>query len=206
MLIPMIFVQLALYFKDGIGGASRHPTKDAWVKNPHAARCAVGAVGAGMLGAAWIPAPDQVEGRLFAGMTTGVWCAVHTLRMEVGIGRGGVVCWGRIGGASPTLPLGGACNHIWRAGMDRRDFLQRVGVGSLSVLGLGRLGGTRASEQRPLNVLLFTADDLDFGSVGCFGGKVRGLTPCLDAFAAEGMRFERAHVTVAICRPIARST
>jgi N-sulfoglucosamine sulfohydrolase len=48
---------------------------------------------------------------------------------------------------------------------------------------------------------LFTADDLHCNSVGCFGGKVPGLTPHLDAFAAEGLRFENAHVTVAICQP-----
>jgi N-sulfoglucosamine sulfohydrolase len=37
--------------------------------------------------------------------------------------------------------------------------------------------------------------------VGCFGGQVPGLTPNLDAFASQGMRFERAHVNVAICQP-----
>ena len=38
-------------------------------------------------------------------------------------------------------------------------------------------------------------------SLESFGGKVPGLTPNLDRFAAEGMRFERAHVNVAICQP-----
>lgn len=85
--------------------------------------------------------------------------------------------------------------------MDRRGFLQAVGAGTVSALGVGRLGGASALEREPLNVLLFTADDLHRDSLECFGGKVRGLTPHLDAFAAEGMRFERAHVTVAICQP-----
>ncbi|OHB67804.1 MAG: hypothetical protein A2Y77_10500 [Planctomycetes bacterium RBG_13_62_9] len=57
------------------------------------------------------------------------------------------------------------------------------------------------SKRRNLNILLFTADDLNCDSVGCFGGRVQGLTPNLDAFAAQGMRFERAHVNVAICQP-----
>ena len=50
-------------------------------------------------------------------------------------------------------------------------------------------------------MLFFTADDLHRDSLGCYGGKVPDLTPHLDRFAAQGMRFERAHVTVAICQP-----
>lgn len=53
----------------------------------------------------------------------------------------------------------------------------------------------------PLNILLFTADDLRCESLGCFGGKVPDLTPNLDRFATEGLRFEHAHVNVAICQP-----
>ncbi|MBN1911876.1 MAG: sulfatase [Pirellulales bacterium] len=52
-----------------------------------------------------------------------------------------------------------------------------------------------------LNVLLFTADDLHDESVGAFGGKPVGLTPNLDRFAEQGMRFDRAHVNAAICAP-----
>ncbi len=55
----------------------------------------------------------------------------------------------------------------------------------------------------PLNILLFTADDLGADAVGVnrFGGAVPGLTPNLDRFAARGMMFRRAHVTSAICVP-----
>ncbi|MCA9208441.1 MAG: sulfatase [Planctomycetales bacterium] len=53
----------------------------------------------------------------------------------------------------------------------------------------------------PLNVLLFTADDLNCDSLGCYGCKTPDITPNLDRFAAQGMRFERAHVNVAICQP-----
>ena len=85
--------------------------------------------------------------------------------------------------------------------MHRRDFMRRLGLGAAALI-LGRSSG-RAKEAKAarLNVLLFTADDLDRNSLGCFGGKVPGLTPNLDRFAAEGMRFNRAHVTVAICQP-----
>ncbi len=75
-------------------------------------------------------------------------------------------------------------------------FLSAAAVGaSLSGSGLATLQG------QPLNVLLFTADDLDYGSVGCSGGKPTDLTPNINRFADQGMRFERAHVVAAICMP-----
>ncbi len=57
-----------------------------------------------------------------------------------------------------------------------------------------------AAGDRP-NVLLFTADDLHAESLGVYGGRPADLTPHLDAFAAQGMRFERAHVNAPICAP-----
>lgn len=57
-----------------------------------------------------------------------------------------------------------------------------------------------AAAERP-NVLLFTADDLHAESLGTYGGRPIDLTPNLDAFAAESLRFMKAHVNVAICAP-----
>ena len=54
---------------------------------------------------------------------------------------------------------------------------------------------------KPLNILLFTADDLNCDSLGCYGSLVPDISPNLDRFAAQSLRFERAHVTVAICQP-----
>ncbi len=54
----------------------------------------------------------------------------------------------------------------------------------------------------PLNVLLITADDLNCDSLGVYGCKVPETTPRLDRFAAEAMRFERAHVNIAVCQPL----
>ena len=54
---------------------------------------------------------------------------------------------------------------------------------------------------RRVNVLLLLADDLNYDSLGVTGCKVPGITPNLDRLAAEGMRFEHAHVTVAVCQP-----
>ena len=51
------------------------------------------------------------------------------------------------------------------------------------------------------NVLLLTVDDMNYDSVGCFGNPMKGITPCLDKLASEGMRFNNAHVTIAVCQP-----
>lgn len=51
------------------------------------------------------------------------------------------------------------------------------------------------------NVLLITADDLNWDSLGCFGNKLKGISPHLDKLADEGVRFEHAYVTIAICQP-----
>lgn len=59
---------------------------------------------------------------------------------------------------------------------------------------------TSAKDERP-NILLITADDLNCDSVGAFGAKVADTTPNIDALAETGMRFERAHVTIAVCQP-----
>jgi len=76
--------------------------------------------------------------------------------------------------------------------------LMLVGGGWLS---FSSSAGRADDKAKPLNILLFTADDMHCQSLESFGGKVAGLTPNLDRFAAEGMRFERAHVNVAICQP-----
>lgn len=53
----------------------------------------------------------------------------------------------------------------------------------------------------PLNVLIVTVDDMNWDSVGVYGGAIPDLTPNIDRLAGEGLRFEYAHVTVAICQP-----
>lgn len=52
-----------------------------------------------------------------------------------------------------------------------------------------------------VNVLLITADDLNYDSLGVTGCKVPEITPNIDRLASEGMRFEHAHVTIAVCQP-----
>lgn len=52
-----------------------------------------------------------------------------------------------------------------------------------------------------LNILLFTADDMNFDSSGVYGGPIKDLTPHIDALAAQGLRFEHAYTVVAVCQP-----
>jgi len=56
-----------------------------------------------------------------------------------------------------------------------------------------------------LNVLLITVDDLNADTVGVLGGPQPSVTPRIDQLAAEGMRFERAHVTIGVCQPSRQS-
>ena len=57
------------------------------------------------------------------------------------------------------------------------------------------------ANQTQLNILLITVDDMNWDSVGVFGSPVEGATPNIDELAAEGMRFNHAHVAVAVCTP-----
>ena len=49
--------------------------------------------------------------------------------------------------------------------------------------------------------MLITVDDMNYDSVGCFGCRVKDITPNLDRLASEGMRFTNSHVTIAVCQP-----
>jgi N-sulfoglucosamine sulfohydrolase len=61
-----------------------------------------------------------------------------------------------------------------------------------------------AAESAPdrLNILFMTADDMNHDSAGCYGCPIQDLTPTLDRLAAEGMRFQYAYSTVAVCQPV----
>jgi arylsulfatase len=53
---------------------------------------------------------------------------------------------------------------------------------------------------RPPNVVLFVADDLGWGELGCYGqAKIR--TPHLDRLAAEGLRFTQYYAGAPVCAP-----
>ena len=73
--------------------------------------------------------------------------------------------------------------------MDRRQFLAAA-AGSISHL--------RAAAATP-NIVLIYADDLGYGDLGCYGGKIR--TPHLDGMAREGMRFTHFYSANPVCSP-----
>lgn len=59
------------------------------------------------------------------------------------------------------------------------------------------------AQQKP-NVLLVLSDDHSYPHLGCYGDAnvlAYNITPNLDAFAKQGMRFERAYTTAPQCAP-----
>jgi len=57
----------------------------------------------------------------------------------------------------------------------------------------------------PPNVLLITADDLNYDSLGVYGCQVPNITPNLDRLAAGGLVFHHGHVNIAVCQPSRQS-
>jgi len=51
------------------------------------------------------------------------------------------------------------------------------------------------------NILLITADDMNWDSVGVYGSPVEETTPHIDKLASEGIQFDYAYVQVAVCTP-----
>ena len=51
------------------------------------------------------------------------------------------------------------------------------------------------------NVLLLLADDMNYNTIGCYGCPVDDISPNLDSLAEQGMRFDNAHVSIAVCMP-----
>src|ERR1041384_7431149 len=58
----------------------------------------------------------------------------------------------------------------------------------------------QSNPDKPLNLLIITADDLNCDSCGWMGSKL-GATPNLDAFAKTAYGFAHAHSSAPICQP-----
>ena len=80
----------------------------------------------------------------------------------------------------------------------RRDFIARAGI---AAAGLALATHVFADDGKRLNVLFITGDDLNYDSLGVTGCKVLDITPNLDKLASQGMRFEEAHLAIAVCQP-----
>jgi len=84
--------------------------------------------------------------------------------------------------------------------MMRRPFLKILGLALSSIGAGGMLSACRGLLPYP-NILLITADDLNWDSLGISGAGAPDPTPNLDRLASEGIRFEQAHVASAVCIP-----
>ena len=87
-----------------------------------------------------------------------------------------------------------------RKRLSRRAFLGTMTTCAAAVASCRSVSRPRARESR-LNVLLITSDDMNYDSLGLVGCNVPDVTPNLDRLARESVRFQYAHVNVAVCQP-----
>lgn len=59
-----------------------------------------------------------------------------------------------------------------------------------------------AIQAKPLNVVLITADDMNWDSTGVNGCSVPNITPHIDKLASEGILMREAHSTIPVCMPV----
>ncbi len=85
--------------------------------------------------------------------------------------------------------------------INRREFLTQAAGAAAMLAAPSLLRAAKPAPSGRTNILLITADDMNWNVPGCFGGKVPGVTPNIDRLAGEGMKLKRAHVTIALCQP-----
>lgn len=74
--------------------------------------------------------------------------------------------------------------------MNRRDFLKTTAA----VTATSAIGATRSP-----NIVFILLDDLGYGDLSCYGGKIH--TPNIDKMAREGIRFTNAYSANPVCSP-----
>ena len=84
----------------------------------------------------------------------------------------------------------------------RREGWVRVVPMRLLLIAWGMSAGMMPSTQAapPPNIVLFLADDLGYGELGCYGNH-GAITPNLDRFAGEGMLLTDCHSASSVCSP-----
>jgi arylsulfatase A len=71
---------------------------------------------------------------------------------------------------------------------------------AIALLALVPFAATASAADKRPNVVIFLADDLGYGDLGCFGHP-RIQTPNLDAFARQGVRLTQCYAACAVCSP-----
>jgi arylsulfatase A len=85
----------------------------------------------------------------------------------------------------------------------RRGFLKTIGYAAGAFAFAGGRGLAQSSErkrERP-NIVFILADDLGYGDPTCYNEQSKILTPNMDQFAREGIRFTDAHTGSGVCTP-----
>jgi arylsulfatase A len=86
--------------------------------------------------------------------------------------------------------------------MKRRDFLRQIGATAVGTWFLPGARGTAQERTKKPNVIVLLADDLGYGSVGCYGANPQLVaTPNIDRLAREGIRFTDANTPSSVCTP-----
>ena len=84
--------------------------------------------------------------------------------------------------------------------MNRRDALKQLAAGVLAMSAGSCTLPRKSRPARAPNILFIMTDDHAQSALGCYGNEVLP-TPNLDRIGAEGMRFDKAFVTNALCAP-----
>jgi N-sulfoglucosamine sulfohydrolase len=82
--------------------------------------------------------------------------------------------------------------------MKRHNALRTVGLLTIGLI-LGFVSTADAAKR--VNILFVSVDDMSCDSVGAYGCKLPDTTPNIDKLAAQGLKFNFAHVQVGNCMP-----
>ncbi len=87
--------------------------------------------------------------------------------------------------------------------MDRREFLRWLASGGAATTFSSHLffsSCRKAGSPSHPNIVIFLADDLGYGDLGCYGNPIN-RTPNLDRLASEGIRLTDCHAAGTVCSP-----
>ena len=93
----------------------------------------------------------------------------------------------------------------FKINVKRNSFLFIFFIALFLILNACNSNKNAESENKPLNILIISSDDLNYNSIGAFGCKVKDVTPNIDKLAKEGIMFNLAYNNTAVCQPCRQS-